>query len=168
MTNKLRNGFRNRHLLLLDLALLPVVTLLAYVVRFEGASWPAGYAAGALVYIPLSLGIKLAVVFLCGLYRRLWRFASILELETILLATAVSGALSVLLGAWLLPALGLIAPRVPLSVLAMDILLSAGVIALPRLLVRSFRWHQDHGERSEEKKVLIAGAHADRAGRRAA
>jgi FlaA1/EpsC-like NDP-sugar epimerase len=158
MIQNLRNGFRNRHLLLLDLTLLPLATLLAYVVRFEGISWPAGFAAGALFYIPLSVGIKLAALFGCGLYRRLWRFASILELETILLASAVSGALSVMLGAWLLPGLGLIAPRVPLSVLAMDILLTAGVVALPRLLVRSFRWHQEHSERPAEKKVLIAGA----------
>jgi FlaA1/EpsC-like NDP-sugar epimerase len=162
MTDQLRNGFRNRHLLLLDLALLPLATLLAYILRFEGLAWPEGYAAGAAIYLTASLAVKLVTLYFFGLYRRLWRFASVSELETILLATFVSGSVSFILGVWLLPAAGLTVSRVPLSVLGLDVLLTAGAVAVPRLLVRSFRWHQDHqgpqGEHQEERKVLIAGA----------
>lgn len=160
MTARFGNGFRNRHLLALDLALLPLATIAAYALRFEGFSWPAGYGSGAELYLPLSLLIKIGILFWLGLYRRLWRFASVSELETILLASGISGALCGLLGGYVLPRLGLIGLRVPLSVLGLDVLLTAGVVALPRLMVRAFRWHHDHHEIRETRPVLVAGAGA--------
>ncbi|HXW96394.1 MAG TPA: hypothetical protein VEI47_02330, partial [Gemmatimonadales bacterium] len=85
-----RSTFRNRHLLALDLILLPVATLFAAVVRFEGFAWPAPYVAVVATYLLFSFPLKLGLLFLFGLYRRLWRFASISELEGILFAAGVS------------------------------------------------------------------------------
>src|SRR5512134_407513 len=144
MHRLIRNGFRNRYLLALDLVLLPVATYLAHVVRFEGLEWPSGYAAVALAYIAVSLPVKIGLLFGFRLYRRLWRFASVADLEAILLCTAVSGVVGLLLGAILLPLSGVVSVRVPLSVLVLDGMFTALVIALPRLLVRSIGWHRSH------------------------
>lgn len=160
MSGYRRNGFRNRHLLALDIALLPLGTLLAYVVRFEGFDLPGEHRPGAELYLIASVLIKLTVLYSFGLYRRLWRFASISELESILIAVAISSGLCAVLGVWVLPSLGLIPTRIPLSVLALDALLTAGIVALPRVLVRAFRWHQEHEGADEKRQVLIAGAGA--------
>jgi FlaA1/EpsC-like NDP-sugar epimerase len=158
MTPLLRNGLRNRYLLALDLLLLPVATYLAHVVRFEGLGWPPGYAAVAVAYIAASLPIKLALLLGFRLYRRLWRFASVADLEAILQCATVSGVVSFFLGAVLLPAAGVIAHRVPLSVLVLDAMFTALVMALPRLLVRSIGWHRSHASHIDAQPVLIAGA----------
>ncbi len=157
MANLARDGLRNRHLLALDLALVPVATLLAFTLRFEGTAWPGDYPRIAATYLLLALPLKIGLLLGFGLYRRLWRFASVSELESILFATGLSGLLCLGLGGWVLPVAGITAVRVPLGVLANDALLTAFLVALPRLILRSIEWHhagQIHGSR----RVLIAGA----------
>jgi FlaA1/EpsC-like NDP-sugar epimerase len=158
MAPLLRNGFRNRHLFALDLVLLPLATVLAHVVRFESLDWPSGYSSITLTYLAASLPIKLALLLAFGLYRRLWRFASIADLEAILVCGALSGVGCFLLGAMLLPETGLVAQRVPLSVLVLDGMFTAVAVSLPRLLVRSIGWHQFHVRHTDGRPVLIAGA----------
>ena len=157
MRDTIRNGFRNRHLLLLDLAFVPLATLLAFTLRFEGWDWPAQYRSIAFWFLACALPCKMLLLYGFGLYRRLWRFASISELEVIVAATASSGLLSLVLGAVLLPGIGVIALRVPLGVLANDALLTGVLVALPRLIVRSLEWHRAGGGGSAHR-VLIAGA----------
>jgi FlaA1/EpsC-like NDP-sugar epimerase len=155
----LGNGIRNRHLLAVDVLFLPLATLCAATIRFEGLAWPEPYPKIIGLYLLGSLPIKLVLLYAFGLYQRLWRFASISELESILLATGLSAACSIALGAVLLPATGLAALRVPLSVLALDVLLTTAVVALPRLFLRSVVWHQGAAG-APGKRVLIAGAGA--------
>lgn len=154
----LRNGFRNRHIFLLDLLLLPLATFLAFVVRFEGLAWPEGYTGVALTFLATSLPFKLALIFGLGLYRRLWRFASIADLESILICATVTGLGSFVLGAILLPESNLISLRVPLSVLVLDAMFTAGFMAMPRLMMRSIGLHQVHVTHVDSRPVLIAGA----------
>jgi FlaA1/EpsC-like NDP-sugar epimerase len=151
-------GLRNRHLLVLDLTLLPLATLVAFAVRFEGFSWPDPYGVVAAGYLVITLPIKVALLLTLGLYRRLWRFASISELETILGATIASGLLCALIGGWVLPVLGVIALRVPLSVLLLDALLTTVVVAAPRLVLRIVGWHSAGRPEHGSRRVLIAGA----------
>ena len=141
---------RNRHLLILDAVLLSLSTMLAYVVRFEGLDWGNANLYTALVYLAVSLPLKLGVLLYVGLYRRLWRFAGAAELEHILVATAISASLSTLLGAAVLPGLTLTPLRVPLSVLFIDACLSAGAVALPRLFIRLF------GRRTQWRRLEAA------------
>jgi FlaA1/EpsC-like NDP-sugar epimerase len=157
MAKPSRNGLRNRHLLALDLALVPVATLLAFTLRFEGTAWPGDYPRIAATYLLIALPIKISLLLGFGLYRRLWRFASVSELETILLATGISGALCLGLGGWVLPVAGITSLRVPLGVLVNDALLTGFVVALPRLILRSLEWHQA-GQEAGARRVLIAGA----------
>ena len=149
---------RNRHLLILDAVLLGLSTMLAYVVRFEGLDWGNANLYTALVYLAVSLPIKLGVLLYVGLYRRLWRFAGAAELEHILVATAISASLSTLIGAAVLPGLGITPLRVPLSVLFIDGCLSAGAVALPRLFIRLIGRRSQWRRLEAARRVLIVGA----------
>ncbi len=156
----LARQIRNRHLFLLDAVLLGLGTLAAYFVRFEGFDWGSENLRTALVFVAFTLPIKLGVLLSVGLYRRLWRFAGVAELEHILVATAISGCVSTVLGALLLPLLGLTPLRVPLSVLFIDACLGAGAVALPRLLVRLTGRRLQWRRLEDARRVLIVGAGA--------
>jgi FlaA1/EpsC-like NDP-sugar epimerase len=151
---------RNRHLLILDAVLLGLSTMLAYVVRFEGLDWGNANLYTALVYLAFSLPLKLGVLLYVGLYRRLWRFAGVAELEHILVATAISASLSTLLGAAVLPGLSITPLRVPLSVLFIDACLSVGAVALPRLFIRLLGRRTQWRRLEAARRVLIVGAGA--------
>jgi FlaA1/EpsC-like NDP-sugar epimerase len=151
---------RNRHLLILDAVLLGLSTMVAYVVRFEGLDWGGANLHTALVYLLFSLPLKLGVLLYVGLYRRLWRFAGVAELEHILVATAISASLSTLLGAAVLPGLTITPLRVPLSVLFIDGCLSAGAVALPRLFIRLLGRRNQWRRLEAARRVLIVGAGA--------
>ena len=124
---------RNRYLLGSDLILFAAATILSYALRFEGFEWGYDYAQSALVYLAVALPVKIFLFWRLGLYRRLWLYAGVVELERIIATSAASGLACLLLGALLLPGLGLTDVRVPLSVLFMDGLLTAASAALPRL-----------------------------------
>jgi FlaA1/EpsC-like NDP-sugar epimerase len=130
---------RNRYFFLLDAYLLVVSVLLAYLLRFEGLDWPANQREVVVTYIAIAIPLKLFIFYRAGLYRRLWQYASVLELESILIATSLAGLASFFLGALLLPMTGLTPGRVPLSILVIDWLLTAAFVALPRLLLRMSR-----------------------------
>jgi FlaA1/EpsC-like NDP-sugar epimerase len=153
-----RSGLRNRHLLALDLVLIPLATFLAHTVRFEGLAWPAPYGQVAVIYLLISLPVKLGLLAGCGLYRRLWRFASVSELEGILIATGLSALAGLLLGGWLLPSLEVIPIRLPLGVLVLDACFTTAAVAGPRLAVRTVMWHHPARALSAPRRVLIAGA----------
>jgi FlaA1/EpsC-like NDP-sugar epimerase len=158
MSLHLPRHLRNRHLFMLDAGLLGLCTLVAYLVRFEGFDWGAAHLQTALVYIAVSVPLKLGVLLYVGLYRRLWRFAGVAELEHILVATAISASISGLVGAALLPGLLLTPYRVPLSVLFIDACLSAGAVALPRLCIRLLGRRTQWRKLEAARRVLIVGA----------
>jgi FlaA1/EpsC-like NDP-sugar epimerase len=157
--NVMRN-YRNRHLLIADAALIAVLPLIAYLVRFESLDWGPEHTRTAIIFSVVSIAVALAVFSAFGLYRRLWQYASIAELEALLGATFTAAAAIAFIGAALLPLLGVVPVRVPLSVLFINaILLIAGVSAL-RLLIRigviPFSFERRKLPRGEA--VLIAGA----------
>ena len=81
---------RNRHLFLLDAAALVVSPVIAFVVRFEDFGWLGENLRMVLPYILLAGPIRLAVFYNLGMYRRLWRHASIGELKQILVAGGIA------------------------------------------------------------------------------
>ncbi len=153
-------GLRNRHFLALDLVLLPLATLLAYALRFEGLTWPAGTLLGAGWFLLLSVPVKLAIARWAGLYRRVWRLASLHEAEQMLKAAALSGIVCFGIGALLIPGLGLAPSRVPISVLILDALFAATILSLPRIAVRLVASHHNGHKAPDARRVLIAGAGA--------
>jgi FlaA1/EpsC-like NDP-sugar epimerase len=155
---------RNRYLLLGDASFIALSPLFLYVLRFEGLDWPAPHGHTAFVYTLTVVPTALATFFGFGLYRRLWRYASVAELQLIFRAGIAAAIASVVLGAFLLPATGLTAGRVPLSVLFGNAIVIVGAIATPRLALRIAGWRAllqsttTEGTRKERRRVLIAGA----------
>jgi FlaA1/EpsC-like NDP-sugar epimerase len=144
----------------LDVLLFSLSTLLAFALRFEGFEWGPAYEHAARWYLVLSLPLKLVIFWSVGMYRRLWRHAGLVELERMIAASASSGAACLLLGAAVLPLLGLTPSRIPLSVLFLDLLLTAAAAALPRLAVRAFGRRGYRRSLEAAKRVLIVGAGA--------
>ena len=157
-TPRLRH-IRNRYLCLLDIGLFTGSVLIAHALRFEGLDWPPVYQRTALAYLALSLPLKLAVLWSVGVYRRLWRYAGMLEVERLILGSTLSGAVCFLLGAVALPASGLTAVRVPVAVLVLDALLTAAFATAPRLAMRSVGRGRHRALRNG-RRALIVGAGA--------
>src|SRR5438094_2852104 len=157
-TPRLRH-IRNRYLFFLDVALFTSSVLIAYALRFEGLDWPPEYQRTVIAYLVLSLPVKLVVLWLVGVYRRLWRYAGILEVERLILGAIISGVVCLVLGAVILPASGLTAVRVPIAVLVLDDLLTAAFATGPRIAVRAVSRGRYRALRSG-RRVLIVGAGA--------
>jgi FlaA1/EpsC-like NDP-sugar epimerase len=143
-----------------DAVLLPLVAALAFVTRYEGTALPAGVDTVLLAYVGLAVPLKLLAMWRSGLYGRLWRYASIADLEVLGIAVAAAGLVGAAVGLGVIPFAHFTLARVPLSVLLLDALLSAAAISLPRLLVR-MRLSR-HRRRTEHaaKRALIVGAGA--------
>ena len=150
---------RNRHLFLLDAVSLVAAPVVAFAVRFEDFSWLGQNLRMVLPYILIAGPIRLAVFYNLGMYRRLWRHASIGELRQILAAGGAAAFFSALVGLWILPGTQITVSRVPFSVVFMDALLTTAAIALPRLLARTMRPKNRRRRRSDPgRPALIVGA----------
>lgn len=160
---------RNRIFLTLDVLLAVAVVFLSFAARFEGWEWWPAFAPLALVYLAIVVPIKIALFFWVGLYSRLWRYASIGDLEIVLVASLLGAVASFVIGAGVLPITGLTEQRVPIGILVMDSALTAAAITLPRLLLRVLaRRARSRGmavagrggrrQAYEARRVLIAGA----------
>jgi FlaA1/EpsC-like NDP-sugar epimerase len=161
------SSLRNRHLLVADVALLATSPLLLYALRFEGFAWGHQNVRTALTFLVCAIPLQITTYYLFGLYRRLWRYASLGELELIFVAGAAAAVLCTLLGLAVLPWSGITPARVPLSVLFPNALLSIALVATPRFLIRLTgwrvaRWRSHVQRRSSDghRRVLIAGAGA--------
>lgn len=134
-----------------DLFMVPVAWLAAYWLRFNLGVIPSEFLDGALGALPWVLLIQGSVYWIFGLYRGVWRFASLPDLVRITGAAFVGTALVVL--ALFIINRSLLIPRsVPVLYFGMQLILLAG----PRLL---YRWLKDHNLNLRAgERVLIVGA----------
>lgn len=150
---------RNRHLFLLDIVLLAVTPTLALVMRLDSTAWVASYASALIKFTILALIIKLVIFFLFGLYRRYWRYASVDELVSIILA--VGSATLIIAGVFFgVSILGLDNTlSLPRSVPFIDGLLTLVVVGGSRFSVRVAAHKRRRSEqKNNSKAVLIVGA----------
>jgi hypothetical protein len=138
-----------------DLLTVPVAWLGAFWLRFNLETIPPEFLEGALYALPWVVLIQGVVYWLFGLYRGVWRFASLPDLVRIGNA-AFAGTVLVVVALFVVNRSLLLPRSVPVLFLGLQILLLAG----PRLLYRLLKDHRLSLRAGQ--RVLIVGA--DRAG----
>ncbi len=134
-----------------DLVMVPAAWLLAYWLRFNLGVIPDFYLQSALMALLLMMPIQGAVFWLFGLYRGVWRFASLPDLIRISKAVLAGTAL-VFFALFVFNRMEGIPRSVPALYLVLQILLLAG----PRMI---YRWLKDHRLALRDgQRVLIVGA----------
>ena len=127
----------------------------AYLLRFN-FEIPDAFAEAMLDALVWVIPLQAAVFWLFGLYRGMWRFASLTDLKEISLAVAVSAAaVSMML---FITQRGVLVPR---SVLIMDPLLLVILMCGSRLAYRYYKERRLYGVFTGSRKpVLVLGAGA--------
>ena len=134
-----------------DLLMVPLAWMTAYWLRFNLQGIPGPLLHYAQWDLLLILPVQVAVFRLFGLYRGVWRFASLPDLARIVKAVLVGLALSMATVFAVTRLQG-----VPRSVPVLYGLLLVVFLSTPRLI---YRWLKDHRFRLESgKRVLIVGA----------
>lgn len=150
---------RNRAFFVSDLLLIPLCIYVAFAARFEGP-WTPDTVRVFKAFLATAVPLNLLALITLGLYRRLWRYASVSDVETLLKSVAACAVIDGLLGLVVLPALRYVDGRVSLAVILLTICLSGGAITLPRLAIR-VRTRRDRRARARgSRRAIIVGGGA--------
>lgn len=134
-----------------DLLMVPLAWLGSYWLRFNLDGIPIEYWRQALIMLPVVMVVQGSLFWYFGLYRGVWRFASMPDLVRILKAT-LSGVAAVAVTIFIFTRL----QGVPRSVFILDPILLVLLLGGPRFI---FRWIKDRVLYDKEvKNVLIVGA----------
>ena len=136
-----------------DLIWVPVSLSGAYLLRFNLEGIPQAYYFSLFLLIALAIPVQGVVFWFFGVYRGLWRFASVPDLIRILKAVFVGALLLAVIIAFSTHLVG-----IPRSVFILyPILLGIG-LSIPRMIYRWYKDHRIHFVAREGRKVLIIGA----------
>ena len=129
-------GLRGRHLFFIDLLLVAIATLMAVQLRHDG---PITFALLASVTpgILAPLAIRPIVNLRSGLYRKLWRHASVPELGQVVLAIILGSILEILVATVFSLVPGLPGARLPLSFWTVEFLVSLALLGGLRFAIRA-------------------------------
>jgi FlaA1/EpsC-like NDP-sugar epimerase len=134
-----------------DLVMVPAAWLLAYWTRFNLERIPPEFLATAVGMLPVVVVLAGLLYWTFGLYRGVWRFASLPDLVRIVKAVAAT-TLAVVLALFIINRTAYVPRSVPPLFFVFQLLLLAG----PRLL---YRWLKDHRlSLGSGSRVLIVGA----------
>jgi FlaA1/EpsC-like NDP-sugar epimerase len=122
---------------------------LAFVIRFESVL-PADYIYKFLAYLPLLLLIRLLFTIQAGLYKGLWRYASISDLVKIINSATFGSILFLLIVRYLIGDLDY-----PRSIYILDWILFIIISSGSRLFIRLFKEYTYPAP--SMKKILIVG-----------
>lgn len=153
---------RNRYLLVGDIFLSLISVLASYILRLELIAIFPTYQTSLLWMLGISVVVKPLIYFLFGIYRRLWRYASIRELMLILSAVTTSSMIIAAIVTGLFAAGFFIG--FPRSVLIIDWLLSIAFVGGLRFIFRVMAESSSsaaHGalmNTRRRKQVLVIGA----------
>lgn len=152
-------AFRGRHLLAMDALAVAVSFLFSFAVRFDAPSRLfEQYVSDFAWALPILLAARVITFIVLGLYQRVWRYASVAELQAIVIAVAVSSVI----GYALVYALGNLAPRQPVlprSIPVIDTLALVAIVGGLRFSFLLFRLGR-HGAGSTGTRALVVGAGA--------
>lgn len=134
-----------------DLAMVPVAWMGAYWLRFNLDSIPDPFLSQAFLLLPLVWVVQGLMFWIFGLYRGIWRFASIPDMARIL-KSVLTGLTIIAVISFLLTRL----ENVPRSVFVLDGILLILLLGGSRIL---YRWIKDrHLYLGSGKRTLIVGA----------
>ena len=133
--------------------------MLAFAARFEGP-WDPSIVAPMKAFLVTAVPLKLLALISLGLYRRLWRYASVSDVEMLVTAAAACAVIDGALGLLILPLLGFTAGRLSYAVVLLSACLSAVAIALPRLAMRVATRRDRRSRRRDARRAIIVGAGA--------
>ena len=142
---------RNRHFFLVDLVLLLATGVLAFALRLD-ATGMQHWVLAIVLWLAVSVPMKLLVFYWFGLYRRFWLYASGDDLLLIAVATGMGEVASAaLLFAVVLPLIG--SQAFPRSIPFIDGLLTLLVVGGPRFAVRLMEQRRERERRDQQRKV---------------
>ncbi len=152
---------RGRHFLLIDTVLISLAYFMAFVIRFDLINYRDYYERFSLITLGV-VALRLPVFVYFGLYRRLWRYASVRELVAIVIAVSVGSGLGLLI----IVVLGLRGSDSPVfgfprSIIVLEWLLTLTFVGGSRFAVRVVaegRLPEVAGDKSESRLALIIGA----------
>lgn len=136
-------------LMLADAIAITLSGFIALYLRFEGQV-AAHYFYAWIYFLPVIIIIGLTFFFMFGLYQRLWRYAGVNELLTIIFAVTLNSVVSSLY-------MYITDPSFPRSVYIMTWGLNVAFVGSSRLLLRSF-YYRYKTYKSQRARVLIVGA----------
>jgi FlaA1/EpsC-like NDP-sugar epimerase len=151
-------NLRNRAFFVSDLVLLPACTVLTFAARSEGLHWATDLTALFRVYLLVGVPLKILALSVLGMYRRLWRYAGVSDLEVMVYAVAACAGISVLVGLVVLPVGETALRRAPYDIVLLDLCLSAAAIVMPRLLVRLLARRDRRSLREGARRAIVVGA----------
>ena len=139
-----------------DMVCVALCYYLALWFRFDCriADIPREYLTYYLQGIPIHIAVCVVVFYLMRLYRTMWEFASVTELLRVMVATAITGALHILV-------MSLLFGRMPISYYVFGIGLQYLMLLGVRFLYRIFltQWKRNNQNRTvREKRIMIIGA----------
>jgi FlaA1/EpsC-like NDP-sugar epimerase len=152
-------ALRNRAYFGSDLILLPLCAVTAFAARYDGLSNPA-VRDMVLVFVLSAVPLKLLLLLLLGLYRRLWRYASVSDVEMLLVGAVACALVDAALGTVGLRAAGLVEGRLSYAVILLDACLSGVAIALPRLAIRLLAQGKRRFRDHDFRRTIVVGAGA--------
>ena len=151
---------RNRAFFVSDLVLLPLCALVAFKARYEGV-WDDAIIGIVQTFVFTSVPLKLMALISLGLYRRMWRYASVSDVEMLLASASVCALVDAFTGIFLLPTVGFIPQRLSYAVVLLTACLGALAIALPRLAMRVLPRRERRAPRDRgARRAIVVGAGA--------
>jgi FlaA1/EpsC-like NDP-sugar epimerase len=133
-----------------DVLVIPFAWMGAYWLRFNLDTIPPAFWRPALMALPVVMVLQIAVYWGFGLYRGVWRFASMPDLVRIIKAAAAGVLLSSVI-LFFINRLDSVPRSVPLLYGLLLIMMLGG----SRFV---FRWFKDYGSLLKGRRVLIVGA----------
>ena len=132
MANRNIDKQRRYLIVIYDVVMIMASLLLAFSIRYDFRI-PAASYSGLGVYLLWALPVKLSIFYFFGLYRGMYRYTSIWDLVNVGKATVIA--------ALIINSVFLVVPFfrvIPPSILLLDFILTASLIALVRLSVRMY------------------------------
>jgi FlaA1/EpsC-like NDP-sugar epimerase len=136
-----------------DVIMIPIAWMLSYWIRYKIGEYPDHLLERALHLLPLVMLIQGSIFIYFGLYRGIWRFASLPDLSRIVRAVVVSTAIAAVVIFFLTRL-----EYVPRSVFIIDAILLILLLGGTRLSYRLLKDHRLGKEAAE--RVLVVGAGA--------